>query len=306
VRGVQIGGAFNHSEGLHGVQIGGATNFNRGPASGAQVGGAMNYNSESTSGLQIGGAMNYSGEATTGVQIGGAMNYSGEATSGLQIGGAMNYSGGPMNGVQIAGALNYAHDTFRGLQIGGINMVNGHVNGLQIGAINFAASSDASIGAINIFWDGYVQAEVFGSGDGLTMAGIRHGSGAFYSVYHIGTRLFGEVDAPLAYGVGFGWRGALSDSIEFSTDLTATAVIADLSSWRTDTLLKIRPMIAVQLTEKFAVFGGPTVTVLIGDDAKAGSQVDDYAPMKAWQLTDDDSSVDVGIWPGVTAGVRFF
>lgn len=292
------------SGGTRALEIGGAFNLDYGLVSGAQIGGAFNY-SEGLAGVQIGGAMNLNRGPARGLQIGGALNTA-ESLYGAQIGGALNYSGGPVHGVQLGGALNLVTDTLHGLQFGAINITDGHVHGAQIGVINLAASSNASIGAVNIFWDGYVQGEIFGSGDGLAMAGIRHGSGAFYSVYHVGTRLFGDGDVPLAYGVGFGWRVGLSESIEFSADVSAEQVIIEPSVWRTDNLIKLRPMIAVQLTEILAIFGGPTLTVFIGDDTKSGSSVDAYAPVKSWQFTDDDSSVDVGLWPGVTAGVRFF
>jgi uncharacterized caspase-like protein len=305
VRGLQIGGAFNLSRGLSGAQIGGALNVNRGPTQGLQIGGAVNIAAR-LSGVQVAGALNYSGGPARGLQIGGAHNYSGGATSGLQIAGALNYSDGPIRGAQIAGALNVARDDVSGLQVGAINYAGGHVDGLQIGAINISGSSDASIGAINIFLDGFVQAEVFGSADGLTMAGIRHGSRAFYSLYFVGTRPLAEGDLPFAYGLGLGWRTQLSDKLEFAVDLTGAHVVVEPSIWRTDNLIKLRPALSLEVTDEVAIFAGPTVTVLLAHDEAPGSHTDEYAPFKSWQLTGDDSEVDVGIWPGISAGLRLF
>lgn len=320
VDGAQIAGALNYAEGLFGAQIAGAANINRGESEGAQIAGALNTASyvngsqiagalniaEYSNGSQIAGALNYAGEGVYGSQVGGALNFSGGDTEGLQLAGATNYTDGSVVGAQIVGALNLAAGSVRGLQLGAVNIAGERVDGLQLGVVNVSDSSSASIGVINVFRDGYVQPEVFIADDGLVMAGIRHGSGSFYSLYHIGTRLFSEEDPPLAYGLGFGWRGAISDKLEFSSDLNVMQVVNGFKPWQVESVVKLRPMLGWKLSESVTIFGGPTLSLVMGEAGEGGSRVDEYARVIGWKLTSDTSRVDVGLWPGLTLGARFF
>ncbi len=300
--GVQIGGAANFVGGdVNGVQIGGSANIVGGSTRGVQIGGAANVTRESMRGLQIGGAVNITAGAVNGIQIAGATNITRESMRGLQLAGAVNATAGPVNGVQIAGALNIADDV-RGVQIAPVNIAAGDVHGLQLGVVNIARSADVGIGLLSIYADGFTNMEVFAADDGLAMIGLRHGSKSIYNTYSVGSRIMKSGNPGLAFSLGLGWRTRLSRNLEFSIDGTVTQVVDFDYGWsKTHALHKVRPMLTWNITDNFALFGGPTATLqFVG----RGGEI--FAPARHWELTDKDDVVHLAIWPGFTLGARFF
>lgn len=305
----EVAGGFNIDTGrVRGVQVAGGFNVVTADLQAAQIAGGFNLLGGEAAGAQVAGGFNFAQAGFDGAQVAGGFNVSGSNADGAQVAGGLNIAAGAVNGVQVAGGINIAGGGVAGSQVSPVNISAGHVSGVQVGVINIAKSADAGVGLIGIYWDGYVQAEVFGSDDGLTMTGIRHGSGAFYNVYFVGTRPFADGDLPFAYGLGFGWKAALGNRVEFSLDLTGTTVVPDTGDWNASNqvnLIKLRPMVSVDLVDGVALFAGPTATVLLAQD-DAGVNADDYALIDAWKLTDEGSDTNVALWPGFTGGVRFF
>lgn len=260
--------------------------------------------------VEVAPGFNISTGDLRGAQIAGGFNIVAADVEAAQIAGGFNIASGLVDGVQVAGGFNVAGGEVTGVQVAPINVAGGHVNGVQIGVVNIARSADVGVGIIGIYTDGYLQAEAFGSDDGLLMGGIRHGSGSFYNVYFVGTRPFADGEAPLSYGLGVGWRAAISDRTDFSLDLTATTVVGGGTdwSWRDQyNLFKLRPMLSVDVFDGIALFGGPTVTLLVDADSHgSSSDVDELALIGGWELTDEGDDATVGIWPGFTVGARFF
>ncbi len=291
VRGAQVAGGFNIvASGIDAAQGAGGFNIASGSVDGGQFAGGFNVSGGDINGAQAAGGFNVAGGEVDGAQAAGGFNFA-RAIAGAQVAGGINIAAGPVSGVQVA-PLNIAGD---------------HVNGVQVGVINIAKSADAGIGLIGIYWDGFVQAEAFGSDDGLMMAGIRHGSGSFYNVYFAGTRPFAG-DLPLAYGLGFGWRTDIGSRAEFSLDATATTVMGGSDEWSWDdqyNLFKLRPMLSFDLVDGVALFGGPTATVLVDNDEQ-NANLDDLVLIDGWRFTDKGERPTVAIWPGFTVGARFF
>ncbi|RDV36750.1 hypothetical protein DV096_16810 [Bradymonadaceae bacterium TMQ3] len=301
VLGVQVGGAANITRARRaGVQVGGALNVNGGDVSGVGVGGAANINGGDVRGVQVGGALNLNGKGFEGVQVGGALNLNRGDVEGVQVSGGANITGGDFRGLQVGGALNLTRGDMHGLQIGGVNITGGEARGFQVGVVNVARGEHAGIAAVGIYRGGYVYPEVDLSDEGVVQAGVRHGAGAFYHSYSVGTQAFGrdEGQGPgLALSIRMGWRAALSEALEFSLDAGATSLIG-LDGQNPYSLFKVRPMVAVGLGEHLALFGGPTLTL---DVANASGEALPEGLIGGWMLGDQ-----VQLRPGATVGLRVF
>ncbi|TXD36546.1 hypothetical protein FRC98_11955 [Lujinxingia vulgaris] len=295
----ELGGALNINTGdVRGVQVGGAANINRASRAGVQVGGALNLNGGQVSGVGVGGAANINGGDVAGVQVGGALNVNRGDVAGVQVGGAANINGGDFRGVQVGGALNLTRGDMHGLQIGAVNITGGKARGFQIGAVNIADGEHVGIAAVGIYRGGYVYPQVDVSDEGFVQAGIRHGAGAFYHSYALGTQAFGrgEGQGPgLALSIRMGWRKALSEAVEFSLDAGATSLIGE-GGHNPFSLYKVRPMVAVELGERLALFGGPTLSLDVANSAEGALP---EGLLGGWMFGDQ-----VQLRPGATVGLR--
>jgi hypothetical protein len=230
-----------------------------------------------------------------GVQIAGGASIDRGAVRGVQIAGGANVVAGDVSGVQVA-STNLARNV-RGVQIGAVNVAD-RVRGLQIGVVNIAREASAGIGLVNIYTDGFLDEEVFVSADQLLLAGVRHGSGAFYSIYAAGAHR-GEEETALAVAFGLGLRSALA-SLETSVDVLGVRVFDGDHRWAGEnSLVKLRPLIALPVSDSLALFGGPTLTLHFDDGDREG-----YAPFEAMTLH-EGSEIRLRAWAGATAGVRF-
>lgn len=262
-----------------------------------ELGMLLNLSHGSVRGLQVTPGVNTSTDLT-GVQLSGLANIGVGQARGLQASGAVN-TATDLEGLQAGGLLNLAVGSVDGAQVTpGINIASGEVNGLQLGLVNVARDSDASIGLISVFWNGFADLEVFGSDEGLALAGLRHGGDHLYNLYFAGARLFDGTPDP-AFGLGIGWRHVLSTDIELSTDISFTQIAEQNGLDRQTSVVKLRPLVAWRPTSKFAVFGGPTLNAVVSDGP---SPLLDRA---FWNLTGTDADTRAGAWIGATLGVRF-
>ena len=314
-RGLEIGGALNLNQGpMTGMQIGGVVNPVDGEVLGVQIGGALNLVSQGVKGLQIGGAANLVAGDMSGIQVGGAANVVGGDVSGLQIGGAANLVSGHVKGVQLGamnmagprlsgsqiGALNLGQEV-KGLQIGAINIASGRVKGLQIGAINISQRASTSIGAINIFTDGWTQLEAWTQDGSQLLAGVRHGGDVFYSTYHLGVVPFG--DTGLTYGVGLGWRLLELDRLELAGELGMQQIVPGATQW--GSMLnqsRARLVLGLELISGIEVFGALGAAVGLGFDRQTTTGAPPAGFWPVWSLRSYDPVVE--LWPTVSVGVR--
>ncbi|QDG49475.1 caspase family protein [Persicimonas caeni] len=299
--------SFNIVGGMSGgtewFELAPALNIDNGPVSGVQIAGALNLDTDEVNGVQVAGGLNLNRGTTRGVQFAGGVNVVPDF-AGVQFAGGLNLATGDVAGVQVAPA-NFARK-LDGLQLGVLNISEGHVDGLQLGVINIAPTADAGVGLLGIYWDGFVQPEAVGNSEGIMFTGIRHGGGPFYNVYYVGTRALVDGGGPLAYALGFGWHTQLGERFEFATDLTFGNVLGEGGDWRAQgSLASLRPTLSYAVFDGVTVFGGPTANLMLST-GDADRDPTTWAPTVAWELTDSDAANRVALWPGFTAGLRFF
>ena len=281
-------------------------NVTTGSFEGTQLAAGFNIAGESLRGTQISPFFNVLGGDMEGLQFAGLFNNGGGTLRGVQFAGGLNSTGGSMTGLQLAGGLNIAAGDVQGVQLAAFNIARGHVEGAQLGVFNAASSAEVGVGLFNVYWNGGLEAELYGSDDRLMMLGIRHGSKRVYNVYHIGTRHTGQPQMPFAYGMGIGGRVGLGDRVEFSMDATGTSILGGTRRWSWKdqvNLFKVRPIIALQVADTLALFGGPTATLMVNPRP---ANADEYAQFRTWQLATVEDGADVAIWPGFTFGARLF
>lgn len=285
--GAQIAGAGARARNLVGLQLAGAGSVAR-DLRGIQVGGA-GVVARDTSGLQIGGAAAIARDAH-GIQIGGATAIS-RHVDGLQMAGGAAITG-RVEGAQLS-AINVT-GTLRGLQLGAIN-VAGRVRGAQIGAINVSDASDGvQIGALNFVRNGRTDVDAWAESSGFVALAVRHGGRYVHNVYAVGWTPEAD-DTPLL-GLGLGVH----------RDYGGTTLDLDAMAWQTDMfrdgvglLAQARATLAVDLGP-VAAFVAAAYNVSVEDDG-------DEPPLRtmfARTVGDSMSSVDVALWPSLSAGVR--
>lgn len=296
----ELGGVFNVTTGsVDGAQLAGTANVVMEDVNGAQLAGSLNIASGSVNGIQGAGAVNVAGEGTSGLQGAGALNIATGDVAGFQGAGAANIVVGNVMGAQGAGAANIVTGDVVGLQLGVLNIAAGEVTGGQVGIFNYARASTASIGLISIVPEGFTDFEIFASEEGLTLAGLRHGTARIYNVYYAGARLTAD-GADFAYGLGLGWRRPFTTAWELNIDVTGTHIVTDGRWEEGDSLTKLRTLGSWRASDAFAVFGGPTLTLHLTE-----TDTGEFSDLQLWSLTDNDD-IHAGMWIGATLGVRIF
>lgn len=242
---------------------------------------------------------------------------------GLQFSHVYNYAG-ELRGVQHA-AINKA-GRVQGLQIGLVN-VGGDVRGAQIGLINWAKSADASIGLIPVTKEGGVRFEVSTSDTALLNVGLRLPARHTYTFIAAGLHPFGtkhghvgtnyERGKAWEFGGGFGGHIPVTDAVFIDIDLSLWGVTSGLRQGAAlGGMGKLRTMVGWQAAKHLAIFGGPTLNVLVDQldpafDPLAHNEVGVRTgkvdrPGYGWvayQRTFED--VRLRVWPGFVAGLRF-
>jgi hypothetical protein len=300
MQGVQLAGSANVvTADVDGVQGAGALNIVTASLNGLQGAGAGNIIVGDVNGLQVAGAGNVVAGESNGLQGAGAANVVSGGSNGLQGAGAANVVVGHVGGAQLSGGLNLTTGDLQGMQLGVANITAGEVEGLQLGIFNYATDSTASIGLVSIVPRGFTDIEIFGSEEGLALAGLRHGTERIYNVYYLGSRLSGD-EADFAYGLGLGWRRSLGRVWELNIDTTATQVVQDGNFEDGNTLTKLRTLASWRGGPNFALFGGPTFTLHLTD-----TDTEEFDYLELWSFTDDDDEIHAAMWVGATVGLRF-
>lgn len=287
------------SGGVEQAELGGVFNITTGEVSGVQLAGTGNVVTGAVDGLQGSGTANVVTGPVSGLQGAGTANVVVGDIQGLQAAGSANVVVGGMQGLQGAGAVNVVTRDVQGLQLGVLNVTAGEVEGGQIGILNYALASTGSIGLISVVPKGFLDVEFFTSEEGLALSGIRHGDGKIYNVYYAGSR-FAPNGTDFAYGLGLGWQTPLAQSWSLNIDVTTTHVVFGGNFDKGSALIKLRPMASWRTGPRFALFGGPTLTL---HATEADTNELDYLEM--WSL-DSGNDVDAGMWLGATVGVRVF
>jgi hypothetical protein len=286
VRVVSFGAIGAYSAGLRGFELGGVFNVKTRGACGAQIAGVANVVSGPVDGFQLAGTFNYA-----------------EELRGMQL-GTVNTALGRVLGIQL-GVVSVAASV-KGLQLGVVNVATGTVSGLQLGVVNYADKSDASLGVVSIHAHGRTSLDAWTTETGSASVGIEHGGRWLHNVFAGGVRpgRDGTTGGSLTYGLGV----RFVDREVMSLDLDA------LHSWlfggglarsSFTTASQLRLVAAVRLAGDFALFAGPTYTVLLTDDvdeakrAHVGRDV-----LHEPRSTVGERNLFVVGWPGGTFGLR--
>jgi hypothetical protein len=216
-----------------------------------------------------------------------------------------------VRGVQASSFFNYAKRV-HGAQFSLVN-VAGRVRGAQFGLVNVADEADASFALVPITRKGGIHPEVFTSDTAMLGFGIRLPAKYTYGFASVGLHPVGRgregelgtnLDRGKAWeaGVGFGGHIPLAHGLYIDMDLGAHVVTGSLA-WKlpVGNLGRARLLVGWQAAKRLAVWGGPTLNVLV-DDPDRGIDRPGYGWVAgAWENT----AVRVRVWPGFAAGLRF-
>lgn len=262
---------------------------------GVELGGLLNIDEDFACGIQMAGLANLALGPVRGVQAAGFLNL-GRRLDGAQL-GLVNIVTDVVHGAQL-GLGNAAGGAVSGTQIGLVNLAGGHVRGAQLGLVNVANSSTFSLGLINIFRDGRLEIDAWGQESGLLMAGIKHGSGHFHSIYGVGVLPFGA-HARFAAALGLGARLPLTNRLFLEIDVLDHALLGAGAWAATWNLAQARVLLGARLARKLAVFGGPSFNVVTSWDG----EVPELSPYGV-SFTRAGGNTVVQGWPGVTLGLQ--
>jgi hypothetical protein len=278
VNGMQVAGLYNRVyRNTRGVQIAGLFNHIKAGSLGWQFAGIYNK-ADSSANHQVGGLVNQT-RIASGLQIGGLANLSPEEGGLLQIAGLLNSSGGEV-GYQISGLANKASK----------------VSGMQLGLLNWADSSDYSIGLVSFVKNGRKSLAVSMDESAALEITLRTGGRKLYSMIGLGY-LMNNRFTPYAYSFGIGL--ALTQKRSFSMDLelyTRTAV--DFSS-QSDFTNSLRLLPAIRIGRGTSIFAGPSVNFAVMDNHPEKQ-------LPGWVLDSYTNPSNLyGIFAGLTGGIQF-
>lgn len=294
VEGLEIGNLVNiDTELATGAQLAGIANLTLGPVKGAQLASIANT-AQGLDGVQVGVIDVATGDAS-GLQA-GLVEVAGGALTGAQL-GLIEVAAGSVQGTQI-GLINIGGGSLGGAQIGLINIAAGNVRGAQIGLVNVSTSSTFSLGLVDVFTRGRLHLDLWGQESGLLMAGIKHGSGYFHSIYGAGVLPVGDHARP-ALSLGFGAHFQLSNRLFLDTDLLDYGIFGTSAGEAAVNVAQARVVLGARLVDHLAIFGGPSYDVATSFDG----QVPDLSPYGVNFTSSHGKNVVQG-WPGLVLGVQ--
>lgn len=330
LRGFELAGLFNvESHAVCGVHASGGVNIVTGPLQGGQLS-VLNWVSGRTDGAQLGfvnvGAgelaglqlafFNLAGDRSDGAQL-GFVNISANDLEGSQVGFA-NVDTGSMEGAQVGfvnttarsargaqvGFANVASE-LHGVQLGFANVTTGRARGLMLGMLNIAGDADAALGVLSIHLHGRTQLDSWVTDAGLVMAGIEHGGRIFHNLAGAGFT-FRDGNPVFAFAYGLGAR--VYDSSRWYTDVDAVGYGLLANNDTTNkmsfgSILQLRVPIGYRLSPAVSLFAAPAINV---SAAKSQDNVLHKPGLYGARVTSSTSSTSGYIWPGITAGARFF
>jgi hypothetical protein len=241
------------------------------------------------------GALGTTAHGTRGFEVSGVVGIDRCTVSGAQIAGVVAIAR-TVHGAQISGVVNVAGEV-EGSQVGMVNVATGRVKGPQIGVVNIADESDAPIGVVNVIKHGRHHVDVWGNETGMTMAGVQLGGTWTHAILGIGARP-GPDGVRFVYGGGIGGHIPISEAFALDVDVMHHDLAAFLATPKLVQLSQARAILAWTIVPRLAVFGGPTLNVLVSNDRR------DYNPSPYGAFPAADGDVSVRVWPGITLGVR--
>lgn len=279
--------------GVNGFELGGLYNINKQDMRGFQMAGLFNNTEGIVSGLQIAGLANI-GQKSSGFQISGIANYTAELND-VQIAGITNIASGSR--FQLAGIANYAHGA--DIQIAPVNIAQ--VARFQFGVVNISETDDAAMfGVINFVKKGGLFEVGISANDYIYGAvNLVTGTDRLYSVLSFGGY---SPSSNVTVGWGVGTRLQLGDTPKgIHLELMHHQIYKNnfKNKGRDASLNQARFFYSVR-KNKFNIYGGPTINVLLRDA--------DFTEVKdpIYSLFDKRGSKhNFDLWVGAEVGVRF-
>jgi hypothetical protein len=284
VDGVQAaGGAAWTREDMRGVQTAIGAVWAKGRVSGIQAAVGLALARGDLRGMQS-AALNLGLARVDGVQLG-------------MIQWAQQLRGVQMGGVNVI-------DSGQGMQVGLVSLAKGEVKGLQIGLVTYADEADAAIALIPITRQGGVHFDVWTSDVHLVNVALRFRARKTYSFIAGGVHPFGQ-GASWSGGLGFGGALLKRPKVRVELDNGIHVGSAGLRATRSPFVLDtLRLTVGWTPAKRFALWGGVTGNVMLLADTTGR---EDFVPgyFRRENVTSEDASVAVTVWPGFVLGVEF-
>jgi hypothetical protein len=170
------------------------------------------------------------------------------------------------------------------LAVGLFGDLSGGVKGLQVSGM-FAVSLEGVCGG--------------------QISSVAHGGTRTYSIYGVGaTARSGRAALALAFGLGvhvLAPRPVFVDSDAIGSNLLAFKTASQ--PFDHISLVQVRVPVGIQLQHGISVFIAPALNVSI---VESDSSLLDPSPIGSKRLTTATAPVTVRLWPGFSAGFRFF
>ncbi len=258
VDGVEIGGLYNViNKDARYVQVAGLFNVVGGHSEGVQVAGLYNK-AATTNGVQVGGLYNQV-QTAKGMQVAGLYNNTVHA-NGLQVAGLYNKTK-TMKGMQVSGLFNQ-NDSAQGFQIAGLLNKNKHFSGLQIAPVNISDTMNGvSIGLVSIVKGGYHKISFSVNETGANMIAFKSGNPQLYNIITGGAQ-FDQNKKLYAFGYGLGSDLSIRKSpVYFNPELYS--IYFYNGNWQQSNISwKLQTNVKYKITKWFAIYGGPSFTML--------------------------------------------
>jgi len=279
--------------GVNGAELGGLFNINKQDMRGFQMSGLFNLTGGNASGLQISGGANIV-HKSSGFQIAAAANYTADIND-VQIAGVANVAAGSR--FQMAGIFNYARGV--DIQIAPVNIAQKAA--FQMGVVNISETDDAAMfGVINIVKKGGLFEIGVSANDYIYGAvNLITGTDRLYSVLSFGGY---SPSSNVTAGLGVGTRLQLGDSprgIHFELMHNQIYKNNFKNKDRYASLEQAKVLYSVR-KNKFTLYGGPTINVLLRDI--------DFTEVKdpIYSIFENRGTHhNFDLWVGAEVGVRF-
>jgi hypothetical protein len=297
--------------GLQGVEFAGFGNHEKKYVRGFQFSGFFNIIDKSTRiNTSVDSVRRYS---LQGGQFAGFLNTAGGNSRGVQFAGFLNISRN-ISGMQGAGFLNIAENV-EGAQMAGFLNKARYVKGTQLGFINIADSiTGVPVGLVSIVkHGGYRHAEFFAADDFQANITYKIGVPKFYTLLALGAEL--DDKKRWGYGAGFGSEWTIYKRLKLNTDIVSYHVIENsyenfpdglLEDYDLNLLNKFRLLGTLQIAPHLALFGGPTLNVMVSQYQEPGAEnTGSTLPTHSFYEHNGLDGTNVKMWIGFNAGIRF-
>ncbi|CAG5071398.1 hypothetical protein DYBT9623_03428 [Dyadobacter sp. CECT 9623] len=275
-----------------------------------EVGSFVNVVRGNVKGFQLAGISNIVGRNVSGFQYANFLNLTLGNFHGFQGTNVINYTGGNFSGFQLAGVGNVVVGTLRGYQLSlSYNYANTVRSGHQIGIVNYADSSaTVPFGLFSyVRRNGYRRYEFATDEFSYFSTAFKTGVSRFYNIFALsfnGT----ATGKPLgSLGYGFGTAQPLGKGWAANADLTGSVVffknqeIEDIDTG----IFRLSVSIEKKLTNKFALFAGPALSLLTSATPNILKTTDKKGLQPIWLGTSAGPAQQVYHWLGFQAGIRF-